>query len=55
MYGNEVDIGRLIMFSNSFVAILIVAFFIAKSVLIAIGFLKEVVEWNLAIKIFAER
>ncbi|AIW10533.1 hypothetical protein ACQJKE_000748 [Campylobacter jejuni] len=41
-FGNVVDIEKLIVFSNSFIAILIIAFFIAKSILIALKMLNEV-------------
>lgn len=42
VFGNVVDIGKLILFSNSFVAILLVAFFIAKSVVISLKILSDV-------------
>ena len=41
-FGNVVDIGKLIIFANSFIAILIVAFFIVKSILISLKMLNDI-------------
>ena len=44
MISHSFDLGKLIVFGNSFVAILLVAFFMVKSIMIAIEFFKEVSE-----------
>ncbi|MCV3394266.1 hypothetical protein L8U04_06895 [Campylobacter sp. IFREMER_LSEM_CL908] len=43
-FSNVFDVGKLILFANSLIALLIATFFIVKSVLISIKILNDVVD-----------